>query len=126
MDYLVSSIFLRATGRCGSPQFHRVSSSDEVGEYSSARATVKGWRGTFSSPSLAEHLGRQKVDFLGGRRLSRRRLTALGATTPDAAALAQKRAERLPSDVTDRAGDEGEDEEVLEPDGHRSSEKLGQ
>ena len=95
----------------------RVHVGDEVGEYSPARVTVKRWLRIFSA-ALAQQLGGQKVDFLRGRRLGRGRLTALGAATSDAAALAEQGAEGLPPDVADTAGDEEEDEEVLEPEGH--------
>jgi hypothetical protein len=79
--------------------------------------TVKGWLRKISPP-FTEKLGRQKVDPLRRRR-SGGRLTALGAAAPESTPLAEQRAEALPTDVADTAGDEEEDEEVLEPEGHR-------
>src|SRR4051794_39841587 len=61
------------------------------------------------------------MNFLCGRRRCGGRLTTLRAAAPDPAAPARQRAEALPADVSEAAGNEEEDEEVLEPEGHERS-----
>jgi hypothetical protein len=92
--------------------------SDEVGEYIPHGETVKGWSGRFFLPTLAEHFRRQEVDLRRGTRGGLSVCAALGAAAAETAFLAVQGADTLVDGVREARGDEGEDNEVLEPEGH--------
>ena len=67
----------------------------------------------------AEHFGGEEVDFIGRSRRRFLGFAAFGAATPEAALLASERADAVVAGVREAASDEGEDEDVLEVEGHQ-------
>jgi hypothetical protein len=100
--------------------------SDVVREYIPLRRTVKGWSRRFFSRPLPQHFDRQEVDLF--RRCTRRlgRRTPLRAAASEPALLPVERPRALVDRVPQAQGDQREDDEMLKPKGHGSTEQLGQ